>query len=97
MTILDNLHEEQQEQGGNNYSTTNRVMSGSATSKVAFFGELCEHGHEKPNLGMECIIACNWSKATARGTQNTPPNSMKRYHLVDVIFQEAYDGYCFFE
>ena len=40
MTILDNIHQEQQNQGDTKYSTIQKVKRGSAHSRVAFFEEL---------------------------------------------------------
>ena len=40
MTILDNIHREQQDQGNTKYSTIQKVKRGSAHSRVAFFEEL---------------------------------------------------------
>ena len=40
MTILDNIHRQQQDQGNTKYSTIQKVKRGSAHSRVAFFEEL---------------------------------------------------------
>ena len=40
MTILDNIHQEQQDQRNTKYSTIQKVKRGSANSRVAFFEEL---------------------------------------------------------
>ena len=40
ITDLDKLHQQQQNQGENKYSTIQKVKRGSASSRVAFFEEL---------------------------------------------------------
>ena len=40
VSVLDHLHQEQQESGDNKYSTIQKVKRGSTQSRVAFFEEL---------------------------------------------------------
>ena len=40
VSVLDQLHQEQQESGDNKYSTIQKVKRGSTQSRVAFFEEL---------------------------------------------------------